>query len=279
MSLGKLIASTILDLALILVIGFVGVLAFVWGIAPTPAFGLLRTGQALGLPVRADEDAPWHYSASLNCTAVPANDNALIEWVQKQPDIHNVIILRLPLSNLPQGETLRVQVEYDGPAGLPRLEVPWGPWLPGRPPNPWKWWTRMTPAGRFHHNDDVFVLIADSVPCKGDWCWSGYSRIWRNRRLAALEPADEGPPSEDESEPNSTRAWQGRGVFVGILAGFVLGAFYWACDQAYLHFWGPPQALTRLGSVFPVGAGTFLRTAIRRSGAAWRPSPLCYWRS
>src|SRR5438067_9712754 len=106
MSLGRLIAVTVLDLVLALVIAFVGVFLYCWHIAPTPGVGLVHVGRALGLPLRDDSaSARWGHQLEATFTAGPADDRAFTAWLGELPSVRQVSVRRKTLSPRAQGET------------------------------------------------------------------------------------------------------------------------------------------------------------------------------
>src|SRR5262249_5449265 len=152
--LGRLIASTVLDLVLVLLVGFGAVLAYACTVAPTPAAGLARVARAFGLPVH-DDPAPvrWRYYLSLDCVAAPQGDRGLADWLRGQPGMGAVRVQRQPLRGA-QGETVRISTRFVGPEGVARLDVPWQRlgYRPGTAvPEPW--WTRMAPSVAFNPTD------------------------------------------------------------------------------------------------------------------------------
>src|SRR4051812_474501 len=163
MSLGKLIGATVLDLVLVMLIGFVGVLVYAGTVAPTPRVGLARVAQALGLaPSNGDSSAStrWRYYLSLNGTAAPADDRALEDWLRDLPGVHAVEVRRGSLTGQAQGETHSVTAQFLGPEGMGKPDVPWEKlgYQAGKP-SPWLWWTRMSPALGFNPTDDQLVLL------------------------------------------------------------------------------------------------------------------------
>src|SRR5262249_23194259 len=153
--------STVLDLTLVVLVGFAGVLAYADLAAPTPRAGLVRVAQALGLAPR-DADASargWRYYLLVGCTAAPGDDRALQDWLGDLPGVHSVQVRRAGLTGMPQGETQGVTAQFLAPEGMGRPDVPWERlgYRPGKPP--WTWWTRASPALAFNPTDDQLVLL------------------------------------------------------------------------------------------------------------------------
>src|SRR5437016_4601210 len=152
MSLGKLIALTVLDLVLALAIAFGGVFLYAWTIAPTTHVGLVHVGQALGLPLRDDSEASrWGHDLDVACTAVPDDDRGLKKWFSALPGVTKVHINRTMLAWREQGETQLVRVRFKGPEGMPKPDVPWKElnYKLGEP-KPWITWAKVQPAVAFN---------------------------------------------------------------------------------------------------------------------------------
>src|SRR5262245_1116066 len=252
MSLGRLSGSTVLDLLLALLIAFGGVFAYAAAIAPTTSVGLARVGRALGLPVpAADTVGPGRYLLSMDCTALPADDQALIDWLRDHVGARSISVERGDLPPGPQGETRQVRATFYAPERLQQPPVPWQKlgYQPGQPA-PRTGWSSLAPALAFNTTDAELLLISLGSLQAG-LLLAGLIRTWRNRRLASLDlPREDGDlagglDTEGEEQDDPTRPREDRALFSGLVVGVVLGGLYWACDQALLHLGGPPAAHSR----------------------------------
>src|SRR6266540_1064680 len=252
MSLGRLIGSTALDLLLALLIAFAGVFVYASAIAPTTSVGLARIAQAFGLPVRAaDAVGPGRYLLSVDCTALPADDQAFIDWLRDHVGTRSVSVQRTEIPPGPQGETRQVEAIFYAPERLQKPAVPWQKlgYQPGQPA-PRTGWSSMTPPVAYPPTDAELLMISLGSLQVG-LLLTGFVRTWRNRNLPGMDlPREDGAlagglGTEGDEEDDPTRPREDLALFGELVLGMVLGGLYWAWDQALLHLWGPPASHSR----------------------------------
>src|SRR5262249_51647110 len=132
-SLIVLLVLTLFDLLVALLLAFGFVLLQASLTSPSTTWGTLKALQAAGVPLdklglqeRLDREMTWRYLVAARCVSVPPDDAELQAFLREQSDLGPLTIEHVKLTpSVQNGETVRVQVRYFGPAGMRRLEVPW----------------------------------------------------------------------------------------------------------------------------------------------------------
>jgi hypothetical protein len=235
-SVGKALQVTLLDLLLAVLVACACMFVYAWTVAPTLGIGLSRVAEALvhqrtGWWNRTD--GPWRYELILECTGVPDDDRALIDWLREQPGLSQVGVHRQEALGRGEGPRQRVTAYFFAPAEAARPAIPWAKlgYSAGEG-EPQPGWARLSPGMAYNASDDQLVLLCLGALQVG-LLLVGLVRIARNRKLP-------------EPEPRERRA-----LFAGLGVGLLLAGLYWAADQALSHFWGPTQALSRSWLALP----------------------------
>jgi hypothetical protein len=251
MSLTRLIALTLLDVILAILLAFGVVVLQAALTSPNTTWGTLRALRAVGVPLRPlglqdrlDRAMAWRFHVSAWCVTVPADDAALLGWLRQQPGLEGVAVDREQLREPgAQGEVQRVTVGHDGPADTRRLDVPWKDLGYGLgQPKPFTMWFLKSPDARYTPTDQQLVLIVLACLMAGLFT-VGIVRMWQTRNQEPVEQI------RDTA-----------GLLTGLGLGVALAALYWLYHQAALHWGGAMVALSPSWQALPISGVDMVRS-------------------
>jgi hypothetical protein len=252
MSLTRLIALTVLDVILAILIAFGLVVLQAALTSPSATWGTLRALRAVGIPLQAlglqdqlDRAMTWRFRVSGWCVTVPPDDAALLDWLRQQPGLQDVAVERDQSSQplAAGGETFRILARYDGTADTRRLEIPWKDFGYGLgQPNPLVWWYRWTPDTLYTPADPQLVLIVLACLMGGIFT-VGIVRMWQTRKEEPVEQI------RDTA-----------GLLTGLGSGLALAALYWFYHQEVLHWGGAQAALAPSWQALPISGVDMARS-------------------
>jgi membrane protease YdiL (CAAX protease family) len=249
-SLRKLVAWTVFDLGLALLIGTslaLTVFAFMFPYRPARELSFCYGLNSLGVPLAAPglrekydrASGEWRYMLELDCHATPADDQALAHWLQGQATFEVEKIERLPSKRSSGATAAMVRVSLIGPRGREPVEAPWEK-LGYKPASLPPFWVARAPFMQDGPPPASFRLIYLGF-LQIAFIVVGLFRWWRNRRVASDVPRGEG-----------------QSLLLALGVAVVLAGLFWANLQAVRYLFGPATSQQSYLQYVP-SAGWFMR--------------------